>query len=117
QVLGNLLDNALRVTPEGGEVTLRLADHGAQGGNEGPAGRSVLPSRLRLTVEDSGPGIPEDIRPRVFERFVKGSDTQGGSGLGLAIVAALVRAHGGEVWAEERSPHGTSMVVELPAQG
>lgn len=116
QVLGNLLDNALRVTPEGGEVTLRLAGHGALGGNEGPAGGGIPPSRLRLTVEDSGPGIPEDIRPRVFERFVKGSDTQGGSGLGLAIVAALVRAHGGEVWAEERSPHGTRMVVELPAQ-
>lgn len=116
QVLGNLLDNALRVTPEGGEVTVRLGSREAPGSRgRPPAGERRPPSGLRLSVEDSGPGIPEDIRPRVFERFVKGSDTQGGSGLGLAIVAALVRAHGGEVWAEERSPQGTRMVVELPA--
>jgi signal transduction histidine kinase len=74
---------------------------------------------VRLTVEDDGPGIPEDSRVRVFERFARISDdrsrTEGGSGLGLAIVAELVKENDGRVWAEDVQPQGARFVVDLPA--
>ena len=85
QVLNNLLSNALRVTPPGGTVEVRL---------------TTTPTVVSLQVRDTGPGIPEDELSRVFERFVQGrrrdtGDT--GSGLGLAIVQSLVSLHGGRV--------------------
>jgi two-component system sensor histidine kinase BaeS len=106
QVLGNLIDNALRVTPSGGVVRLGVAADGAG---------------ARLYVEDSGPGIPETDLPHIFERFVQGKDTvqqvRGSSGLGLAIVEALVRLHGGSVRAANRVDGGASFQVTLPLQG
>lgn len=105
QVLGNLLDNALRHTPPGGSVTLS--------GQRRP--RGVL-----LAVSDTGSGIPAEHLPRVFERFYRvdtaRSRTDGGSGIGLAIVRALVEAHGGHVAAFSDGPgRGTRMEVSLPA--
>lgn len=99
QVLGNLIDNALRATPVGGEVRLGVFQNGMD---------------ALLEVEDSGPGIPEDELPHIFERFVQGKDTKGASGLGLAIVDALVKLHGGSVQAANRAEGGVSFRVRLP---
>lgn len=100
QVLGNLLDNALRATPAGGEVRLSVEQ---SGGN------------VRLEVLDGGPGIPEDDLPRLFERFTQGKDLKGASGLGLAIVEALVALHGGSVRAVNRAGGGAAFRVSLPS--
>jgi CheY-like chemotaxis protein/two-component sensor histidine kinase len=104
QVVWNLLSNALKFTPEGGSVSVHL-EHTA--------------SHARVTVRDTGQGIPSEFLPFVFDRFrqADGSNTRshGGLGLGLAIVRHLVELHGGTVRAE--SPGlgmGTSMHVELP---
>jgi signal transduction histidine kinase len=104
QVFGNLLDNASRVTPEGGTVAVVLSAEN---------GRSVA------RILDEGPGIPEDALPHVFDRFFRAQPsrdrTSGGSGLGLAIVAAIVRAHGGTIAAGLRPEGGTVFTLSLPA--
>ena len=108
QVLGNLLDNALRYTPPGGEVVVRL-ESGAQR------------DEVRVTVRDTGSGIPEEHLPNIFERFYRAdrarTRTDGGSGIGLAVVKQLVEAHGGRVWAESRPGEGTTFGFVLPAAG
>lgn len=80
--------------------------------------------QVRLTVEDDGPGIPAELKDRVFERFVRGAGDRGGSsGLGLSIVHAVAQSHGGTVTiqstaingASRSSPHGTRFEVTLPA--
>ena len=104
QVVANLLDNAVRHSPAGGTVELR-------------GGRS----RAGVTIEvcDEGPGISEDERGKVFERFYRAdsarSSRDGGAGLGLAIARWIVDLHGGDIRIEPRQPHGCRMVVELPA--
>jgi signal transduction histidine kinase len=104
-VLGNLLSNALRHTPAGGEVVVSLA-----GGSEG--------EWTRIEVKDSGEGIPEESLPYVFERFYRAdrarSRQAGGSGLGLSIARKLVEAHGGKIRANNRPEGGALIVVELP---
>ena len=71
-----------------------------------------------LTVEDDGPGIPDELRPRLFERFVRGrGDGGGGSGLGLAIVRAVAASHGGTVAIERGDRGGARFVVRLPRAG
>ena len=104
QVFGNLVNNALRYTPEGGEITLSTARDKS----------SVL-----LTIQDSGEGIaPEDL-PFIFDRFWKGdksrSRASGGSGLGLAIARQLLTAHGGSISVESQEGKGTTFAVKLPA--
>jgi len=103
QILNNLLSNALRHTPAGGQVTLMLV----------PAGRSA-----RLELHDSGPGIPEDALPHVFERFYRAdrsrARTEGGSGLGLAIARQLARAHGGDLTAANAPQGGAVFTLTLP---
>ena len=88
QVLGNLLDNALRHTPAGGSVTISATTSRRSGG-------------VALSVADTGEGIPADHLPHVFERFYRVDTardrTHGGSGIGLAIAKALVEAHGGHL--------------------
>ena len=103
QVVANLVSNAVRHSPQGGRVTLRV---GAQNGI------------ARLEVVDEGPGIPAGEADRVFERFYRSDHaraaTEGGSGLGLAIARWIVELHGGTIRAEQAQPHGCRMVVELP---
>jgi heavy metal sensor kinase len=103
--LRNLVDNAIKFSPAGGHVALRTFDAGAQVG---------------VTVEDDGPGIPEDLRDRVFDRFfrVDGSRTRatGGSGLGLAICREVVEAHGGRIAIAPREPRGSAFTITLPAE-
>ncbi|MBR7741679.1 HAMP domain-containing protein [Phycicoccus sp. BSK3Z-2] len=103
QVLANLLANARTHTPPGTRVDLGVRPEG---------------DLVRLTVSDDGPGIPDDLRPTVFERFTRGDDSrsraQGSTGLGLSIVSAVVSAHGGRVDVESR-PGATTFSVLLPA--
>lgn len=101
QVLGNLLDNALRVTPAGGVVQLSV---------------QTCDSGACLEVSDTGPGIPEADLPHIFERFIQGKDTKGSSGLGLAIVDALVKLHGGSVQVMNRAGGGALFQVRIPLQ-
>lgn len=105
QVFYNLLDNAIKYTPEGGqvEVTTEFAD-----------------STVQLTVHDSGIAIPAEHLPHVFDRFYRvdkaRSRAQGGSGLGLSIVQSVVAAHGGRVEIGSHAGEGTTLRVSLPAQ-
>ncbi len=103
QVLGNLLDNALRHTPAGGAVKLAA---------------STAPGIIRITVGDTGPGIPPEDLPHVFERFYRADKSrardQGGSGLGLPIAKSIVEAHGGRIWAESNPGEGTNIIIEIP---
>ena len=106
--LRNLLENAANHSPHGGCITMRARRAG---------------SRVLLTVEDQGPGIPPGDLTRVFERFYRvdksrtrdGKDP-GGTGLGLSIVRHLVELHGGRVWAGNRPQGGAIFTIELPAQ-
>ena len=104
EVLGNLVANAIRHSPEGGEVVLRA--HSRNG-------------HATFEVEDEGPGIPSGEAERVFERFYRSdharSADDGGSGLGLAISRWIVELHGGTIHAEQAEPTGCRMIVELPA--
>jgi two-component system OmpR family sensor kinase len=94
-LLANLVDNALRYTPPGGSVDVRVAPDGDQ---------------ARIEVADSGPGIPEEERERVFDRFYRGRQAPGGgSGLGLAIVRQVVTLHGGSI-ALDKGPSGGLLV-------
>jgi len=103
EVLTNLLSNALRYTPRGGEVKVGLTEssHGL------PEGRAIT-----IFVEDNGPGIESTVLPHVFDRFYKSSDS-GGMGLGLSIAKYLVEAHGGKIWAESEVGQGTKISFTL----
>jgi signal transduction histidine kinase len=98
EILTNLLTNALRYTPHGGNVRLSC-----QAGN----------GRLEFAVADSGPGIAAEDLPRVFDRYYKGAGSPG-MGLGLAIARRLVEAHGGEIRAESENGKGTIMRFWVP---
>jgi len=112
QVLTNLLDNAIKYTPEGGTIEVR-AKLVPPIGNAEPAARAI-----ELSVADTGIGIPEEDRPRVFERFYRVDKARsrelGGTGLGLAIVKHIVEGHRGQVWVEANHPQGSRFVVRLP---
>jgi signal transduction histidine kinase len=103
QMLTNLLSNALRYTPLGGQIEVTI---------------TALPKVARLTVHDSGPGIPEEALPLIFERFYRAdksrSRAEGGSGLGLAIARNLARAHGGDLTATNHASGGALFTLTLP---
>jgi signal transduction histidine kinase len=107
QVLSNLIGNALRHTPRGGEVTVRC--------RPGAQGRSAV-----VEVEDTGEGIPPEALPLIFERFYRGdrarARAEGGTGLGLAITRKLVEAHGGSIRAGNRPQGGAVFTFELPLE-
>jgi two-component system sensor histidine kinase BaeS len=99
QVLENLITNALRVTPRGGDVTIRI---------------SQAQEEVEIAVTDTGPGIPEAELDTVFGRYARSADS-GGSGLGLAIARSLVESHGGTIGAENQLQGGTTIRIRLPA--
>ena len=100
QVVTNLVDNALRHSPDGGEVVVHARDDGAN---------------VVIEVADRGPGIPEAEAARVFDRFHTSDPSPTGStGLGLSIARWIVDLHGGAIRAEPNVPTGCRMVVELP---
>jgi PAS domain S-box-containing protein len=103
RALENLISNAIKYTPQGGTVTVRLRQKG---------------ERVTVEVEDTGIGIPRDALPRLFEKFyrvpsVRTSETPG-TGLGLAIVKAIVEQHGGQVWVESQVDKGSTFGFSLP---
>jgi two-component system sensor histidine kinase BaeS len=109
QVLGNLVTNALRHTPPGGQVTLGAALPSTE----------EVPGQIGLWVADNGEGIPAEDLPRIFDRFWRGDPARSheagaGSGLGLAIAKSLIEAHGGRIRAESRVGQGTIVSCVLP---
>lgn len=117
QVLTNLLDNAVKYTQPNGAIHIAARPLPVQGHADRQAGAHDR-SMLELTVTDTGMGIPEADRPRVFERFYRVDKARsrelGGTGLGLAIVKHIVEGHGGAVWVEGNEPVGSRFVVQLP---
>ncbi|MFD7155096.1 sensor histidine kinase [Kribbella sp. NPDC059898] len=103
QVLGNLVSNALNYTPVDAPITVSVGTRGTE---------------AVLEVSDTGPGLSDEQKARVFERFYRADTartrTTGGSGLGLSIVAALVAAHKGRVTTTNTTPHGATFTVHLP---
>jgi signal transduction histidine kinase len=105
QVLVNLIGNAIQYTPQGGEVTVSIAKVG---------------ERARIIVSDSGPGIPAEDLPHIFERFYRGEKSRTrqrngkGYGLGLSIAYWIVRNHGGQIDVDSKANVGTTFCVWLP---
>lgn len=103
QVLTNILDNALRHTPEGGRIVLSAKQVG---------------DMVELAVQDSGPGLPKEETERIFERFYRADASRrrddGGSGLGLAIAKSIVQAHSGQLSAESEPGKGLRISILLP---
>jgi signal transduction histidine kinase len=103
QVLNNLVENALKFTPRGGEVTVRLANTNGE---------------MRVTVADTGRGIPLDQLKLVFDEFYQGdkpvNEIRPGVGLGLTICRSLVDLHGGRIWAESKADGGTRVHFTVP---
>jgi signal transduction histidine kinase len=116
QVLGNLLTNALRYTPQGGCVTLSAAVVEGGGHRERPDGDGG--GMVQVTVADTGTGVPPEALPYIFERFRRGERSRsragGGSGLGLAIARQLVEMHGGAIGAESTPGRGSRFWFTLP---
>jgi two-component system phosphate regulon sensor histidine kinase PhoR len=106
QVLINLIDNAIKYTPDGGRIVISAVERDGK--------------EIEVSVHDNGIGIPKEDLPRIFERFYrvdKGrSQESGGTGLGLSIVKHLVQAHGGKVWVESRLREGSTFHFTLPIQ-
>jgi signal transduction histidine kinase len=101
QMVLNLVENALKYTPAGGEVTLSVYRNGTD---------------ANVIVEDTGPGIPKDALPNIFERFNRGNQRGllGGTGLGLAIAGRIARAHGGAIDVSSEEGKGSTFTVRLP---
>jgi PAS domain S-box-containing protein len=103
RVLGNFLGNAIKFSHKGGSIRLRA---------------EAAPGEVRVGVTDQGPGIPEEHRARVFDRFWKGDGAdRRGAGLGLAIAQGIVEAHGGRIWVESQPGVGSTFWFALPLRG
>ena len=106
QVVENLLSNAVKFSPPGGLVRIRVARAG---------------ERVRVSVEDRGPGIPLEFQPHVFEKFAQGPRTnarrEGGTGLGLHIARGIVERLGGAMGFASTPGEGSSFYFDLPALG
>src|SRR5438045_4095995 len=101
QVVVNLVANAVRFTPRGGRVTVRLIDAGPE---------------IEIQVEDTGVGIPAAALPQIFESWRQAHNDRGGTGLGLAVVRGIVLAHGGRVTVESQEGKGSRFTVLVPRE-
>jgi signal transduction histidine kinase len=99
RIIENLLNNAARHTPPGTPVHVVVA---------------ARPSGIELAVEDEGPGVPDDLKPTIFEPFQQGENARGGVGIGLSLVGRFAELHGGSATVEDRDGGGARFVVELP---
>jgi signal transduction histidine kinase len=111
EVITNLLDNAVKYSPRGGSIRIRVYYDLASKRSE----------NVVVAVLDEGPGVPRNDRERIFERFFQASERlhkgRAGLGLGLYISRELVRRHGGDVWLESDPGHGATFLVRLPVDG
>ncbi|MBX9953077.1 MAG: PAS domain S-box protein [Candidatus Obscuribacterales bacterium] len=103
RLLSNLVGNAIKFTPQGGQITLSAEQKDGS---------------VNLSVKDTGPGIPKDKLTNVFERYlqIEGEHKSSGSGLGLAICKMFAEAHGGRIWVESEEGKGAEFIVCLPAR-
>jgi signal transduction histidine kinase len=99
QIVYNLLSNAVKFTPENGRVVFRAYRDGEE---------------VVFVVEDTGPGVPEEFRERIFEEFFQVSGDQEGTGLGLALSKRLVELHGGRIWLESQEGQGSRFSFAIP---
>jgi len=102
------------------QVVTNLVDNAILHGRGAPVRCAVVADedRLRITIADDGPGIPDDVVPTLFTKFGRGrSSHRAGTGLGLFLSKGLVEAHGGRIWFDEDPPRGTVVHVELPRDG
>lgn len=100
QVFGNLLQNAVKFSPVGGGIAVRV---------------DRIPGTVRCSVIDQGPGLPEGDRESLFEKFIQREKSKGGVGLGLYVCKTVIEAHGGWIRAENRPGGGAVFIFELPA--
>lgn len=121
QILHNLLSNALRYTPDGGRIHCELTLHeGGRGGMETSKrqGQGGVHDRAFVVVRDTGPGIPPEVLPNIFDRFYRGEKSRarskGGTGLGLSIARKLAQAHGGDLTAANLPEGGAEFKLTLP---
>jgi len=106
RIVANLIDNAVKFTPEGGQVVISASQQGDE--------------ELLFQVRDTGPGVPAPYRKKIFERFVQVPGRQGrrrGSGLGLTFCRLAVEAHGGKIWVDEHPEGGSVSSFILPLEG
>ena len=101
RVVFNLLSNALKYTPAGGDIFVSLKEEG---------------DKLRLDVQDTGKGIEKDEAAKIFERFFQAKGAASGTGIGLALVKSFVELHHGEVWVESELGKGSDFIVEIPRE-
>ena len=105
QVLDNIISNAMKYSPEGGEIKFYLKE---------------LEEKIQVIVTDEGVGIPKENLSYIFERFYRVDKARtrqlGGTGLGLAIAKEMIEAHGGEIWAESEDGVGTKIYFTLPLE-
>ncbi len=103
QVLDNIISNAMKYSPEGGNITVTLLHQG---------------HNVRVSISDEGMGIPRESQSKIFDRFYRVDKARarsvGGTGLGLAIAKEMVHAHGGEIWVESEDGQGTTIYFTLP---
>jgi len=99
QVVTNLIENAVKFSPPGTLISLAAVGDSKS---------------VRVTVADSGPGVPKEDRQRIFEPFERGSSGTSGTGLGLAVADAIVQAHGGRMWVSQSPAGGAAFTFELP---
>jgi signal transduction histidine kinase len=122
QVLGNLVSNALRHTPAGGEVVISATTDDRQPTTDGSGGGSAVgrPSSVVFSVRDTGMGIAAEDLPHIFDRFYRADRSRtrssGGAGLGLAIARRIVEEHHGQIWANSEPGRGTCVSFSLPVR-
>jgi signal transduction histidine kinase len=124
-IVSHLLSNAIKFTPEGGQIEIRVGLR-PPGTLDGGNGRIIQPSRpptaavdwLVVEIQDTGIGIPEREQSRIFDRFYQVADSltrdHGGTGLGLTLVRELVGALGGAIWLTSREGQGSTFTFALP---
>jgi signal transduction histidine kinase len=113
RVLQNLIDNAIKFTPAGGSVTVTVGPtHATDAGQASE--QEAHAHYLRISVSDSGPGIPPELQRQLFQKFATGRQEASGSGLGLAFCKLAVEAHGGSIWVESEPEQGATFSFTLP---
>jgi signal transduction histidine kinase len=113
RVLQNIVGNAIKFTPAGGTITIQATEFVVESCADKGASDWVGPY-IRISVTDSGPGVPPELREKLFEKFVVGEQQERGSGLGLAFCKLAVQAHEGDIWVEGEPGQGAVFVFTLP---